>query len=133
MPAHRKPIEELLATGADKIHPGRLKDRSDFSGLLPELGGPPRVATQRHKKLWAEFAAEFPWLQSTDRPAIYALCVMRARLEDEPEKCDARFFKQYLEYLKEYGGTPGQRTRMPKDKDEQAGGDDDPDGDEYVN
>jgi hypothetical protein len=118
MPAHRKPIEVIIATGADKLQPGRYKDRSNFTRELGDLGLPPKTASQHIKKLWAEFAKEFPWLRESDRAATFALCVVRARIEDEPDKCDAKLLKQHLDGLKAFGGTPGERTSMPKDMSE---------------
>jgi hypothetical protein len=133
MPAHRKAIEVIIATGADKVQPGRYKDRANFSPEeLGELGKPPKTATERIRKLWAEFAKEFPWLRASDRAAIFALCVVRARIGDEPEKCDAKLVKHYIEGLKAIGGTPGTRTRMPRDWKADDGEDSDEDGDSYV-
>jgi hypothetical protein len=131
MSAHRKPLEVILATGGDRINPGRFKGRAQFSeSELGELGETPKTSPQRIKKIWAEFASEFPWLRRSDRAAIFALCLVRAKLEDEGE-VDAKLLKQYLDGLKAIGGTPGERTRMPKGKDEEPE-DDDADGDIYV-
>jgi hypothetical protein len=118
-------MEVIIATG-------RFKDRATFDvSQLGDLGPPPKAASQRQKKLWADFANEFPWLRESDRAAIFALCVVRARIEDEPDKCDAKLLKQYLDGLKAIGGTPGERSRMPKTKDEDNTEADD--GESYVN
>ena len=125
-------MEVVRATGRDKVNPARFKGRAEFSEEeLPALGTPPKEAAQRIKKLWGEFVTEFPWLRESDRAAIYALCVMRSVIEGSPEECDAKFFKQYFDALKAIGGTPAERTKMPKEKN--ADKSDDDDGDKYVN
>ena len=129
----RTPMEIVVATGRDKINPARYADRASFTDKeLSPIGDPPKSAPQRIKKLWAEFVNEFPWLRESDRAAIYALCVMRRVIEDNSDECDAKFFKQYFDALKAIGGTPAERTKMPKDRKDADKSDDD-DGEKYVN
>ena len=126
-------MEEAKATGRVLHDPARFKGRAEFSeGELPPLGTPPKEATPRIKKLWAEFVKEFPWLRESDRAAIYGLCVMRSVVEGSPQEVDAKFFKQYFDALKAIGGTPAERTKMPKEKKDADKSDDD-DGEKYVN
>ena len=59
---------------------------------------------------------------------------MRSLIEGNPDECDAKFFKQYFDALKAIGGTPSERTKMPKDKDNTAkdGSEDDDDGSQFL-
>jgi hypothetical protein len=125
-------MEVIIAIGADKIHPGRFKDRTTFTDdENPPLGSFERGTPARHQRMWEKFKREWPWLRESDRAAIEGLVVMRAKLD--AEECDAKFFKQYFDALKAFGGTPGERTKMPKKKTADTGEDDDDDGDSYVN
>ena len=128
----RNPIEVSIATGHTAHDPKRYRDRTSFTNdENPPLGEPEKSTSHRLKKLWADFKKEWPWLRESDRAAIGALVIMRAKL-DTPEECDAKFFKQYFDALKAFGGTPAERTKMPKDKKDADKSDDD-DGDKYVN
>lgn len=124
-------MEVARATGHVDRDPKRYEGRSEFSdGELAPLGKPERGTTHRHAALWEAFKKEWPWLRESDRAAIQGLVIMRAKL-DTPEECDSKFFKQYFDALKAFGGTPAERTKMPKVKADNADADDG-DGSEYL-
>jgi hypothetical protein len=128
MSRNRNPIEVTKATGHDRDKK-RYAGRTEFSDdENPPLGKPERCTPHREAALWEKFKREWPWLRESDRAAIECLVVMRAKLD---ATCGEKFFKQYMDALKAFGGTPGERTKMPKVTDNANTVDGD--GSEYLN
>lgn len=80
--------------------------------MVAKVGAPYARMTDAQKVLWAEIAAEFPWLATSDRRQLRLLC----RLEDEEERRgDAfPFNKQNMirQIYNSFGGSPSDRTRV---------------------
>lgn len=106
----RKPAEIAEITGATVVHPGRHRDRA--RPTVAKVGAPYARMTDAQKALWAEIAAEFPWLAASDRRQLRLLC----KLEDEEERAGAAFpfNKQNMirQIYNSFGGSPSDRTRV---------------------
>lgn len=56
MPAHRKPLETLIASGATAHDPQRYRERQPEPRSDEQLGSPPSSLTVDEKKIWREIA-----------------------------------------------------------------------------
>ncbi len=128
----RNPIEVSDATGASGRDKRRHADRTRFTDEEnPPLGKPKKGTLHREVAIWESFKSEWPWLRESDRAFVEGLVIMRAKL-DTPSECDSKFFKTYFDALKAFGGSPGERTKMPKGA-AKAEDDEETDGSEYLN
>lgn len=107
----RKPAELAEITGATVVNPGRHQDRA--RPIVAKVGAPYARMTEPQKVLWAEIAAEFPWLAASDRRQLRLLC----KLEDEEDRLGDTFpfNKQNMirQIYNSFGGSPSDRTRVP--------------------
>ena len=121
----RLPQEVAEITGAKIKNPQRFKDR--FNPDVGELGQPPERFTDEQKELWAEFAADFPWLRRSDRHFLGLAVLLRSRIAAEATPSPSMLAQLRL-CLSSMGGTPVDRSKVHK-----PDGDEDDPANEFVN
>lgn len=78
--ARRKlPLSVAKVTGAATINPGRY--RNDASPKVGPLGPAPETLSPAEAEVWAELAAELPWLAKSDRALVSIACRLLARFQ----------------------------------------------------
>jgi hypothetical protein len=83
--------------------------------------------SDEQKEAWAAFATELPWLNSSHRALLQVACVLRARLDADPD-LGVSALQAYSAVLSKLGATPVDETKIG------GGGDDDEDpSDAYFN
>lgn len=117
----RTPNAKASLTGADKINPGRFRDRNQPKSTGRGLGSAPSYLPPTAKKAWEVFADELPWLTFEDRGAVEIVSLMRALIIDGmTADLPASFFGNYRMALSSLGATPVDRTKVyqPPQEDE---------------
>jgi len=70
MPPRRTPLAKAKATGQDKNHASRFKDRREPQSKGP-LGKPPKWMVRKHQlEAWQTFSDEVPWLNHSHRALV---------------------------------------------------------------
>jgi hypothetical protein len=116
----RLPAAKAEATGAALVNAGRFTDRKAPKGTRP-LGNPYKSMTTEQVEAWEEFRAELPWLNSSHRALLQVACVLRARLNADPE-IGVNQLQTYSAILSKLAATPVDETRISV----QEGEDEDP-------
>lgn len=80
MSKNRLPNDKANVSGASLKNPGRYKGRLASSGLS-DLGEPYENMSDEQKACWYEFAADLPWLKSSDRMIVRLACFLSARMD----------------------------------------------------
>ena len=114
----RTPTNILKLKGADKVNPGRFKDRENEPKNANPLGEPFAELNDREKEAWKQFASESidGVLGEADRVALglavklYIKCV-----DDEATGQEQR---QLFSYLSQFGMLPADRSKinLPQEK-----------------
>lgn len=114
----RLPAAKAEALGADIVNAGRFADRKAPKGTR-DLGNPPKGMTPSQKDAWKAFAGELPWLNSSHRALLHIACVLRARVETDPE-VGVNALQTYSAILSKLAATPVDETKvsMPDAEDE---------------
>jgi hypothetical protein len=80
MPRRRTPLAKAKATGQDKNHASRFKDRREPQSKGP-LGTPPKwMKKQTQLDAWMMFADELPWLNHSHRALVAIASDIRGQL-----------------------------------------------------
>jgi hypothetical protein len=80
MPRRRTPLAKAKATGQDKNHASRFKDRREPKSKGP-LGAPPKwMKKQTQLDAWKMFADELPWLNHSHRALVSVASEIRGKL-----------------------------------------------------
>ena len=117
----RLPASKAEVSGAAMVNAGRFADRKAPKGTRP-LGKPYARMTDGQKDAWEEFRAELPWLNSSHRALLQVACVLRARLNDDPDM-GVNAITTYSAILSKLAATPVDETKVSMPD----GDDDDPD------
>lgn len=114
----RLPAAKAEVSGAALIHAGRFAERKAPKRTRP-LGEPYAKMTDSQKEAWEEFRAELPWLNSSHRALLQVACVLRARLNDDPEM-GVNALTTYSAVLSKLAATPVDETKVyvPDDEEE---------------
>lgn len=106
----RLPATKALVSGAALKNPGRHKGRKPPSGTRA-LGQPYKAMTPAQIAAWEEFRAELPWLNGSHRALLQLACVLRARLNSDPEM-GVNAISAYSSILSKLAATPVDETRV---------------------
>ena len=122
----RLPAAKAETSGAAIKNAGRFKDRKTAKHRRP-VGEPYASMTDPQKVVWAECAAEMPWLTSAHRLLLRQVCMLSARMDDPDMGVSA--LQALGSLLSKLGATPVDETKVSHGDDE---GEDDP-ADKYFN
>ena len=80
MPRRRTPLAKAKATGQDKNHASRFKDRREPQSK-GQLGKPPKWMVRKHQlEAWQTLSDEVPWLNHSHRALVGIASEIRGRL-----------------------------------------------------
>ncbi|MBV7502089.1 hypothetical protein KW836_19700 [Achromobacter sp. ACM05] len=113
----RLPALKASVSGADVKNPGRHKDRKAPKRVRP-LGEPFARMTEAQVEAWEEFRVELPWLNSSHRALLQAVCVLRARLNTDPD-IGVNALTTYSAMLSKLAATPVDETKLNHGDDEE--------------
>jgi hypothetical protein len=118
MPRPRLPQSKAEVSGATLKDPGRFKGRKTPKGTRP-LGEPYKSMTEDQCEAWEDFRSELPWLNSSHRALLQLACVLRARLNSDPDM-GVNALSAYSSVLSKLAATPVDETKVssPDDEDE---------------
>ena len=118
MANHRLPAMKAEVSGAAIKNPQRHKDRKSPRGTRP-LGEPYKAMTPGQQAAWQEFRDELPWLNSSHRALLQLACVLRARLNEDPDM-GVNALSAYSSILSKLAATPVDETKVgvPDGEDE---------------
>lgn len=122
----RLPQAKAEASGAVLKNAGRFDGRKAPKGTRA-LGEPYKSMTGDQRDAWLEFRSELPWLNSSHRALLQLACVLRARLNTDPNM-GVNALSAYSSILSKLAATPVDETKVSS-PDEQ---DEDP-ADQYFN
>lgn len=105
----RVPLAKAEVTGASIINAGRFKDRK--APKTKPLGSPYRGMTPGQIEAWEAFRDELPWLNGAHRALLQVACVLRARLNAEPEM-GVNAIATYSAVLSKLAATPVDETKV---------------------
>ena|SRR5690606_16841867 len=106
----RLPAAKAEVSGATVINAGRFKNRK-APKRTRSLGEPYARMTDAQKEAWEEFRAELPWLNSSHRALLQVACVLRARLNDDPNM-GVNAITTYSAVLSKLAATPVDETKV---------------------
>lgn len=106
----RLPAMKAEVTGAAAKNAGRYADRKAPKGTRP-LGEPYKAMTESQREAWNEFRDELPWLNSSHRALLQVACVLRARLNNEPDM-GVNALQAYSAVLSKLAATPVDETKV---------------------
>jgi len=104
------PAAKAEVSGATVINAGRFKNRK-APKRTRSLGEPYARMTDAQKEAWEEFRAELPWLNSSHRALLQVACVLRARLNDDPNM-GVNAITTYSAVLSKLAATPVDETKV---------------------
>ena len=106
----RLPAAKAEVAGSAIIHAGRFADRKAPKGTRA-LGEPYAKMTDVQKEAWAEFRDELPWLNNSHRALLHIACVLRARVNSDPE-IGVNQLQTYSAILSKLAATPVDETKV---------------------
>lgn len=106
----RLPSDKAKVSGADVKNPGRHADRKKPKGTRP-IGEPFKGMTVDQAEAWECFKSELPWLNSSHRALLQAVCVLRARLNVDPD-IGVNALTTYSAMLSKLAATPVDETKV---------------------
>lgn len=106
----RLPPAKAKISGAAIVNPGRHKDRKPAKRTRP-LGEPFAKMTPEQCGAWEEFRAELPWLNSSHRAILQLACVLRSRLDNDPET-GVNALQTYSSVLSKLAATPVDESKV---------------------
>lgn len=118
MPKPRLPQAKAEASGAILKNAGRFEGRKAPKGTRP-VGEPYKAMTEPQRDAWAEFKSELPWLNSSHRALLQLACVLRARLNTDPDM-GINALSAYSSILSKLAATPVDETKVNVPDDEDA-------------
>ncbi|MGC2853945.1 hypothetical protein ACM64Y_00585 [Novispirillum sp. DQ9] len=116
----RLPAAKADVSGAAVKDPQRHRSRKSPSGTKA-IGAAPKRLTAPQREAWKAFTAELPWLNSSHRALLHAACVLRARVENDPD-IGVNALQTYSAILSKLAATPVDETKVSMPDD----GEDDP-------
>jgi len=114
-------LAKAKATGQDKNHASRFKDRREpqSKGKGP-LGKPPKWMVRKHQlEAWQTFSDEVPWLNHSHRALVGIASEIRGRLI-AGEEVSVNGLNLLRLCLGQMGATPvdSSKIALPEDKDD---------------
>lgn len=106
----RLPASKADVSGAAMKNPQRHSGRKVPSGVRA-LGEPYARMTPDQREAWEEFRAELPWLNSAHRALLQLACVLRARLNTDPDM-GVNALSAYSSILSKLAATPVDETKV---------------------
>jgi hypothetical protein len=114
----RLPQAKAEASGAILKNAGRFEGRKAPKGTRP-VGEPYKAMTEPQRDAWVEFKSELPWLNSSHRALLQLACVLRARLNTDPDM-GINALSAYSSILSKLAATPVDETKVGVPDDEDA-------------
>jgi hypothetical protein len=114
----RLPQAKAEASGAALINAGRFKDRVAPKGTRA-LGEPYKAMNDGQKEAWEEFRDELPWLNSSHRALLQIACVLRNRINTDPDM-GVNALATYSAVLSKLAATPVDETKVSMPDGEEA-------------
>lgn len=110
----RQPIETAKAKGADKVNPGRYKDRQKVVKSDMPLGRAPAYMDAERKAIWFELESHAikGVMTGSDRVALEGLTLLVWRMRNDPDSFRASDFAQMRTYMGSFGMTPVDRAKL---------------------
>jgi hypothetical protein len=105
----RLPAAKAEVSGAAVMNAGRFKDRK--APKTRPLGAPYKTMTVGQAAAWKEFASELPWLNGAHRALLQVACVLRARLNEDPDM-GVNAITTYSAVLSKLAATPVDETKV---------------------
>lgn len=105
----RLPVAKADVSGAALKNPQRHRDRK--APRARALGDPYARMTDGQAQAWREFADELPWLTSAHRPLLQVACVLRDRMNTDPE-IGITALSAYSAILSKLGATPVDESKV---------------------
>lgn len=114
----RLPKAKAEVSGAALINAGRFKDRISPRGTRA-LGEAYKNMSAGQVEAWKEFRDELPWLNSSHRALLQLACVLRARMNEDPEM-GVNALSTYSAVLSKLAATPvdDSKVNMPDGEDD---------------
>ncbi len=120
MPQPRVPTNILKMRGADKVHPGRLKERENEPENKNPIGDPPSNLNELQSAAFNEIVklAIDGVLGEADRLAVEqaAMLLVKCRgqheIDGEIINPSAQEQNQFFRYLNQFGMTPADRSKI---------------------
>ena len=109
----RSPTNVLKLKGADKVNPGRMKEREGEPENINPLGDAPEELNEAEKKYWDTLKAEsIPGvLGGADRQAVAIAAKLLAIVYSEDGASSAQI-NQLTKLLSQFGMTPADRSKI---------------------
>lgn len=105
----RLPAMKADVSGAALKNPQRHRDRKAPANR--PLGEPYARMTDDQKVAWQEFADELPWLTASHRALLQVACLLRARMNADPE-IGVTALSAYSAILSKLAATPVDDTKV---------------------
>jgi hypothetical protein len=122
----RTPTNILKLRGADKAHPGRLKERENEPENNISIGAAPDYLNEQESKAFDLIVKESidGVLGGADRMAVaqaaklFVICTGQNFEDGEPVKATSNQQNLFFKYLSQFGMTPSDRSKIniPKSK-----------------
>ena len=122
----RTPTNILKLRGADKVNPGRLKERDNEPQNISPVGKSPDYLDEQESKAFDLIVKESidGVLGGADRMAIaqaaklFVICTGQRFEDGEQVKATSNQQNQFFKYLSQFGMTPADRSKIsiPKSK-----------------
>src|SRR5262245_26380081 len=113
MPARRKPIAELIASGAARRNPQRMRGRTDAAPTVGTIGDPPSRLAPEVAEVWRELAAELPEGVAgvTDRSSFEVLACLTYEFRVAGPAMRPAKVTLLIKLLQEFSLSPAARSR----------------------
>lgn len=105
----RLPQAKAEVSGAAVVNAGRFRDRK--APKTRPLGLPYKAMTPGQVEAWEEFRSELPWLNGAHRALLQVACVLRARLNEDPDM-GVNAITTYSAILSKLAATPVDETKV---------------------
>lgn len=106
----RLPASKAAVSGAAIKNPQRHKGRKTPAGVRA-VGEPYAAMTDDQKQAWRDFRDELPWLNGSHRALLQLACVLRARLNTDPDM-GVNALSAYSSVLSKLAATPVDETKV---------------------
>ena len=111
----RTPVAKAKVTGADRLHPGRHKARSDPK--TTPLGEASIFLDTFGVQAWEGYRRELPWLMESDRSLVEIAASVRGRLIGGQD-VGVTALSMLQSILSKMGGSPADRSKVNAPDDE---------------
>ena len=119
MARQKTPLSKARLTGADRVNPGRFRDRKDPELSGKDIGEPLDWLSKDAKSAWREIVKTLPWLVYEDRLAVAHTAGMLAqytKLINNGKPLQASFMSELRASLGNLGASPTDRSKVTDGK-----------------